>query len=52
MEAAELPPGGPAVPLASLAVGDVVTLQPLEEDGSISMARSRTLCSAPTSTRS
>ena len=33
----ELPPGTPAAPLDSLAAGDVVTLQPLEEDGSASM---------------
>lgn len=37
MEQDELPPGTPAVPPESLAVGDVVTLQPLEDDGSISM---------------
>jgi hypothetical protein len=37
MEQDELPAGSPAVPLESLAAGDVVTLQPLEEDGSISM---------------
>lgn len=37
MDAAELPPGTPVVPLDTIAAGDVVTLQPLEEDGSISM---------------
>jgi hypothetical protein len=37
LTAAELAPGEPVVPLDSLAVGDVVTVQPLEEDGSIDM---------------
>jgi len=37
LEAADLPPGTPVVPLDSLAAGDVVTLQPLKEGGSAAM---------------